>query len=88
MNVIQQQEQGSTLIIRVAGVTATHDANVTSAILSPRLGNSQRIPVQLSVTAAGAATITVELDVTLYDKAFEQTDLFGKEKQKQKKEQY
>jgi hypothetical protein len=76
---------GSTqLIARILSVSGTGSptSELQSVQVPARLTSAQNIVLNLDVTTTGAGTGTVQIQLALYDAAFEQNDLFGAPKEK------
>lgn len=70
-NAIVNSQQSQ--IVAAAEAETGHSVGITGITLLPRLGQSQVIRVALVVDS----TITVLVDLTFFDAAFEEFDLFG-----------
>lgn len=70
-NAIVNSQQSQ--IVAAAEAETGHSVGITGITLLPRLGQSQVIRVALVVDT----TITVLVDLTFFDAAFEEFDLFG-----------
>lgn len=77
-NAIVSSQQSQ--VVAAASVTTGHTAVIQGLSLVPRLGQSQIIRASILVDD----TITVLLDLTLFDAAFEEFDMFGAPQKKGK----